>query len=1186
MTVSGTGSYSVDDRFIFVGNYSGGASGTATITGSGGGLTDLIEVVAVGTGSGTGVLTLTGGPSAVDISVGDISNGNDIGQLYAPINVGVNGIGEILIESGATLVSTNQGYYDPGLMYSVGSYGNVSIGRGYGAVGIVTVDGDDSFLGAYGLAPRITVGRDSGTGTLNITDGGEVGSLSIIAGRDGDSIGTINVDGAGSTLTASDTFGQYSSYAGNDYSANGASVRIGRANSDGYLNVTNGGVVDIENTPGVTFDARLRVGEGQNAQGAVLVSGAGSEINVSGFARIGREGVGTVDIENGGRLIVTNNAGIDPVSGNTDGGYYNVNIGRNGGDGTVTVSGNGSFLGTYGMASRVTVGRDYGSLGTLNVEDGGDVGTLSLVIGRNEGTGIVNVDGAGSTISVNDAYGTYGAYNGTNFSALAGGISVGRQGAINAELNITGGGAVDVFNTQGVTDDPYINVGRDAGSSGLVLVSGAGSQLNITQNGGTPDNSNPGAVVSANAFLGIGRNGQGTVTVENSGEVNVTGTNASVSLGDQRGTGTPDGSESLLEIRGGGVVNVTGDVNSSVRVADSAGTAARLIIEGGGSQLNISNAPGPNPDTFAAALIVGREGTGIAEVTNGGTVTIDGSDTQFPALIIGGRTANDPSDGTGTLTVDGAGSSITVTGANTDELGSNGFMSVGRSENSSGTVSITNGGVISLEGSTAATEIAGTPGSSGSVSIDGTGSRLDAGTVLLIGADTDEDSTPTPAVGGDGSVTVSNNGILEADDILVGLSGLLDADASIIGNVTIYGAFEIAGNGVGAASVDGDFLTEITSTVSADITDFSGGVGDSMTLTGIGNFDEGFLDLNVSNALSIADGETYTLATSSTGIVLSTYIVTDQATGRAFELSAIGNSVVLTALQFDTDVTPGNDILAGSQFANTINLLSGDDVYSGLGGNDTVDGGGGNDGIYLGAGADIAFGRGGNDLIRGGSASDEISGGAGRDELFGDGGSDVIEGGSGGDLIFGGAGGDMLFGGNAGDIIDGGSGNDVINGEGFTDTLNGGDGDDTITGGGGTDTINGGADDDTIFGNNARDIIDGGTGNDILNGGRENDELRGGNGDDMILGSTGNDSLYGDSGADTFQFRANHGVDRIFDFQDGTDVIEFNINSVNDISDLTLTNVFSGVDIDYGTGTIRVIGLDDTDFSAADFVFL
>jgi len=52
---------------------------------------------------------------------------------------------------------------------------------------------------------------------------------------------------------------------------------------------------------------------------------------------------------------------------------------------------------------------------------------------------------------------------------------------------------------------------------------------------------------------------------------------------------------------------------------------------------------------------------------------------------------------------------------------------------------------------------------------------------------------------------------------------------------------------------------------------------------------------------------------------------------------------------------------------------------------------------------------------------------------------------------------------------------------------------------------------------------------------------------------------------------------RIFDFEDGTDLIEFDINSVN---------VFAGVDIDYGTGTIRVLGLDDTDFSSADFVFL
>ena len=248
---------------------------------------------------------------------------------------------------------------------------------------------------------------------------------------------------------------------------------------------------------------------------------------------------------------------------------------------------------------------------------------------------------------------------------------------------------------------------------------------------------------------------------------------------------------------------------------------------------------------------------------------------------------------------------------------------------------------------------------------------------------------------------------------------------------------------------------------------------------------------------------------------------------------------------------------------DTVEGTSAGDIYDVGIGDDIVEASGGADDVELGDGVDVAFGQGGNDTIRGGLGDDNISGGAGADDLFGDGGADTIDGDSGADTV------------------DGGAGN-----EGVTENLNGGGGADTLIGGGSADALfgDGGADD--LFGNNAGDLLDGGAGNDFLNGGASNDELRGGTGDDDLLGSTGDDQLHGDAGADTFQFRANHGVDRIFDFEDGTDVIEFNINSVNDISDLTLTNVFAGVDIDYGTGTVRVLGLDDTDFSSADFVFI
>lgn len=271
------------------------------------------------------------------------------------------------------------------------------------------------------------------------------------------------------------------------------------------------------------------------------------------------------------------------------------------------------------------------------------------------------------------------------------------------------------------------------------------------------------------------------------------------------------------------------------------------------------------------------------------------------------------------------------------------------------------------------------------------------------------------------------------------------------------------------------------------------------------------------------------------------------------------------------------DTLEGNEDANVLDGLGGADILNGLGGADTLNGG---------DGKDTLFGQGGEDTIRGGANVDVISGGSGADRIFGDEGSDSIDGDTGSDWIDGGEGDDAIFGGTGSDQLIGGAGDDVLNGEGFTDIILGGDGADILSGGGSSDDLYGGSQADQLFGNNAKDFLDGGSDDDFLNGGRGNDELHGGQGDDILIGSIGDDQLFGEHGADIFAFRANHGSDRIFDFEDGTDLIEFDINSLNDIGDLTLTNVFAGVDIDYGTGTIRVLGLDDTDFSNADFVFL
>ena len=61
----------------------------------------------------------------------------------------------------------------------------------------------------------------------------------------------------------------------------------------------------------------------------------------------------------------------------------------------------------------------------------------------------------------------------------------------------------------------------------------------------------------------------------------------------------------------------------------------------------------------------------------------------------------------------------------------------------------------------------------------------------------------------------------------------------------------------------------------------------------------------------------------------------------------------------------------------------------------------------------------------------------------------------------------------------------------------------------------------------------GGQGNDTVRGGKDNDLVYGDLGNDQLWGIYSNDTLIGGSGADTFVFRTNGGIDVIVDFNAG-----------------------------------------------------
>lgn len=265
--------------------------------------------------------------------------------------------------------------------------------------------------------------------------------------------------------------------------------------------------------------------------------------------------------------------------------------------------------------------------------------------------------------------------------------------------------------------------------------------------------------------------------------------------------------------------------------------------------------------------------------------------------------------------------------------------------------------------------------------------------------------------------------------------------------------------------------------------------------------------------------------------------------------------------------TVRDDMLLGSECADRI---------SGLGGDDIVDARSGNDIVVTGAGNDHIVGGAGDDQIDAGAGDDIVFGGAGNDVIYGGAGNDSLHGGAGNDTIYGDAGNDVITGGDGNDIIDAGEGDDLVDGGAGDNIIHAGDGNDAVTAGDGNNTVLTGGGDDRVNLGNGADVVEGGVGDDRISTGGGNDRAFGGEGDDVIAGGTGDDVLDGGAGSDRVEGGAGNDVivattdaeADCYDGEDGQDALD-------------LSGTQQGVTVDLKQN--KAVGIEIGDDTVIDF---
>ncbi len=569
------------------------------------------------------------------------------------------------------------------------------LGSGFNVTGSAVVDGAGSTLTTK---KDVYVGY-SGTGTLNITNGGSVsshGSTASYLGFMYDSIGEVTVEDTGSTWTVDGSLGVGGYGAGILNINTGGLVNVGRTTSVGSrlqqstINFGGGtlttGTLDAAataltgtgtvNTHGLITDIDLVFDLTHPLQQQLsLDSQPGQDITINldtdgtGYLGIGRRGEGSLRIAGG--VIVPSYIGFVGL--------------ENGSSSIATVEGSGS---TWDIAYGLHVSRYSGSTGTLNIIDGGVVNAGSTQVWGSGGHvvfdgGTLNTDellAAWSQLSGTGVVNTHGLVSDVDLmfdlshplqqdlvfddepgQDVAIHLDVNGEGALGAGYGVSGSLTI----AEGVVvTSQYGYVGYLADSAGTANVTGDGTRwemkysdssycgLYVGRGGTGVLNITDGAVVAnATAYLGSYAGATGTVLVDGA-----TWNNTGLHVGDN--------GDATLTITGGSQVTSdtayiggSSDATASVTVDNGSSWESSGILYVGysGSGATLTIASGGNVSCVRASVDSGSvviDGSGSSWVvedflrvgnTYDATVTITGG-----TVDVGGHVylGNRPPDGT------------------------------------------------------------------------------------------------------------------------------------------------------------------------------------------------------------------------------------------------------------------------------------------------------------------------------------------------------------------------------------------------------------------------------------------------------------------------------------------------------------------------------------------------------------